>query len=380
MCRSARAVLTQHPLIVVLGLGLGLLGLGVTLHAEGPAGAAPAAASASASTAASAPASASASAPASASGASTSARAAAAVAVDRYHYVMNARVRPLLLFWINASNVGDAVVTRRQVNDEADYSLLIGSDPARAPRKINRWGYIEESVRGSGARLVGLMSRSDEESLKEAEANVGKEGSGSHTFRTIQATIDGGQARSVVTSVSAPVDYTFWQVGTVLDLARRESTQGQARVIPLPAGTRPGLLSALAEIMHTHVEQAHASGAGAGAGDGASANAAAGAVTVGAPMKYVYHGKLYELRATRVRTIPSFRNGTRVYGRAIATDFEIKNLASSEVTPFSMTYGADGAFSAIPLAMSYRPRWWMQVDLVLDDSTPGPSAPELSLP
>jgi len=49
------------------------------------------------------------------------------------------------LFWIGRSNVGDAVVARAAAPHEARYSLLIGSDPNRAPRRINRWGYLEEN-------------------------------------------------------------------------------------------------------------------------------------------------------------------------------------------------------------------------------------------
>jgi hypothetical protein len=91
---------------------------------------------------------------------------------EGHHYMMSARVRPLLLFWIGRSNVGDAILSRAATPHEARYSLLIGSDPDRAPRRINRWGYIEERIRGDAATVVGLMTESDEESVEEAEANL----------------------------------------------------------------------------------------------------------------------------------------------------------------------------------------------------------------
>ena len=72
--------------------------------------------------------------------------------VERHHYSIAARVRPLLLFWIGRSGVGDAVVTKRRGPSETAYSLLIGSDPERAPRRINRWGYIDEEIHGRRAR------------------------------------------------------------------------------------------------------------------------------------------------------------------------------------------------------------------------------------
>src|SRR6478735_3529644 len=54
------------------------------------------------------------------------------VGLQRHHYVMNARVRPLLLFWIARENVGDAVIARFAEAGRSKYSLLIGSDPERA--------------------------------------------------------------------------------------------------------------------------------------------------------------------------------------------------------------------------------------------------------
>jgi hypothetical protein len=33
-----------------------------------------------------------------------------------------------------------------------------------------------------------------------------------------------------------------------------------------------------------------------------------------------------------------------------------------------MTYGTDGPFAEVPLTASYQPRWWMEVDLALDDT------------
>jgi hypothetical protein len=275
---------------------------------------------------------------------------------QRYHYAINARVRPLLLFWISRSGVGDAVVTRRQAPGEAAYSLLIGSDPDRAPRRVNRWGYIDEEIRSTGATLVGLMTESDEDTIEEAEANIRKQ-AGDRTFKIIRATIDGDQARSVVTSIAAPAGYSFRQVDTVLELAQRESSEGKARVIRLPSGTRPGFLAALAELMHTHVDEWRTSGH----------------VHPGGPITYVYHGRIYELAVTRTELLRSVRVGGNAYRQVIASDFEIRSTYDGELTRFSMTYGAQGPLAETPLAASYRPRWWLEIELALDDTTQGPA-------
>src|SRR5262249_16162329 len=104
--------------------------------------------------------------------------------VQRHHYAIDARVRPLLLFWISRHDIGDAVVLKRQAPSEAGYSLLIGSDPERAPRRINRWGYIDEQIRGNEATLIGLMTESDEDSIDQAEANIRRHG-GDRPFKVI---------------------------------------------------------------------------------------------------------------------------------------------------------------------------------------------------
>jgi len=271
---------------------------------------------------------------------------AASVGFERHHYSIAARVRPLLVFWLSRSGVGDAVVTRRRAPGEARYSLLIGSDPDHAPRHINRWGYIEENIRGAEAHLIGLMTESDEESLEQADANLRAQVAGRHPFKVIQATVNGDHATSRVTTISVPEDFTFRQVRAVLDLARRESSAGSPRVLRLPAGTRPGFLAALADAMHA---------------------------TSSAPITYVYHGRLYELRQTRVQRIASLQIGRIACGPAAAGDFVVTSLHDGEQTHFSMTYGTAGSFVDVPLKVTYQPRWWMQVELTIDDSGATPA-------
>jgi hypothetical protein len=280
--------------------------------------------------------------------------------VERHHYSIRARIRPLLVFWISRSGVGEAVVTKRQGSGEAGYSLLIGSDPDRAPRRINRWGYISEDIHGSEATLIGLMTKSDEESVQQAEANIRKQAVGDRTFKIIRGTIDAGEAKSIVTSIAAPADYSYRQVDTLLELAQREpwkDLEGRVRVTHLPTGTHPGFLTAVAALMHRNVDQWHTSGR----------------VQPGGPIGYVYYGRIYELRAPRTRVLANVQVGGAAYAHAIASDFESRSTYDGEVTKFSITYGTEGSLAEIPIAASYQPRWWMEIDLTLDDTTSGPA-------
>ena len=257
---------------------------------------------------------------------------------DQYHYSMNARVRPFLLFWISRSGVGTALVTRDQTPDTARYTLLIGSDPDRVPRHINRWGYIAEEMRGTDANLIGLMTQSDEASLEEADASVRAQAAGRHPFQVIRGSVEGDRATSRVATIAAPEDYTLRQLENVLGLARSDSNAGTSRTIALPPGTRPGFLAALADAMRTSST---------------------------APIRYVYYGRLYELRQERIRTIAAIQIDRTAFGPGRAADFVVTSLHDGEKTRFSMTYATEGRFAGIPLAASYQPRWWMQVDLTI---------------
>src|SRR5262245_21984476 len=65
---------------------------------------------------------------------------------ERWDYVMNVKVR-LLLFWVGADDVGGGYITKGSLQSDRSSTiteLVIGSDPAKAPRKINHWGAAVE--------------------------------------------------------------------------------------------------------------------------------------------------------------------------------------------------------------------------------------------
>ena len=267
-----------------------------------------------------------------------------------HHYTIGARIRPLL-FWIGKDDVGDAAISTERNTDGAAYAVLIGTDPDRTPRRINRWGYISEEIRGDRATVVGLMTESDEASVSEAEANL-KRQNGERTFNVIRTSVTGGDAHSVVTSVVAPAEYTFRRVDEVLNLVDVRGREGTTRLLKMPAGTRPGLLAGLADVIRTQVAQWQT----------------LHTVSPAAAITYVYHGKLYELRAVRSRTVSNLRAGDVIYPHAIASQFQIKNPRDGELTEFSVTFAADGPLAETVLRATYQPRWWIEIQLSLDDT------------
>src|SRR3954469_6023522 len=73
-------------------------------------------------------------------------------------YRMAGRVRALLL-WIGREDVGSGVIRWRGTGDDHAYELLIGSDPAKAPAKLNKWGFLAEQIRAGESEVVGVMSK-----------------------------------------------------------------------------------------------------------------------------------------------------------------------------------------------------------------------------
>jgi hypothetical protein len=275
--------------------------------------------------------------------------------VAQHRYRMAAKIRPLL-FWIGRDNVGEArLIWRRGPADAQGFEMLIGSDPDRAPRRINRWGYIAEETIGSRACVVGVMKQSDEESIEEAKSRLAKEAQdGRHVFKAIRGVSGLDEAHAGVTTVKVTRDLTFRDLEVVLNAASAESPTNAPKSVRLPAETRPGFLVALAELIHTSVE-AHRSAAAPRASRSAG------------PLTYVYNGDFHDLTLRRWDLIREWRVGSRSVANVVRAEFEWRNRKTGEESQFELTYGTDGPFAEIPLHASYQPRWWFQVDLVLDD-------------
>ena len=83
---------------------------------------------------------------------------------------------------------------------------------------------------------------------------------------------------------------------------------------------------------------------------------------------YPYNGQLYELQLQSAERIDRFTRETRAFGRAIRGRFQIVNLKTRAETLFTVVYGVDGDLTGVPLFISFRPRWWLEVDCVLSDT------------
>ena len=269
-----------------------------------------------------------------------------ATASRECRYSLAARVRPLL-FWVGKDNVGEGrIAWLAGERGEQGYELLIGSLPDRAPRKINRWGYISERREPSGVRVLGFMTEVDAETYEQAESKTGSIPDGSRVFKIIQGTVDGADAASRVSGLTLPESLTLRDLDAV---ASQVPTTDLTTRIALPPGAQPGFLFAMASLLAENVATYLETGA--------------------APAKtartYVYGGRVYQAttRSSRFHEKTTIRG--RLFRRVIESEFETRQAGRDKGSRFRLVYGTEGDLREVPVRIVYRPKWWFEADLVL---------------
>lgn len=279
--------------------------------------------------------------------------------VKAHQYRMNGKIRPLL-FWIGKSGVGSGeIVWRSDGSGARAWELLIGSDPARAPRKLNRWGYIVEAAEGGQVHVVGLMSTSEEASLSDVERDLSATSAHSR-FKTIAATVTNGTSSTVTGTIDAGRDVTLHDASMLVDTAQRAMAGVPPRVNEVPADVRPGFLSSVAELVDLTL---------AASSQGQRAVAA----LEGTSVAYVYGVKTFDLVLTSVSTPRRSSSQAPANAPVLQSAFEIRPHAGGGRHRFELEYVAGGELAGVPSRIRYQPRWWLQLELTLD-VTGGPTA------
>jgi hypothetical protein len=269
-----------------------------------------------------------------------------AVEVSRERrYQVDARVRPFV-FWIRKSNIGDGRLTWRSgPGGTIGYELLVGSDPARTPRQINRWGYLREELGANGAIAFGVMSQSDEESVQDADKNTSRT-DGLHAFKALRQLLTGSQARVTVSDVRVQRDLTYTDLDVLLSAV--PAAPFKTTTVAMPQWTSPGFLAAAASLMEEGRTAA-----------GKASNAKHFVRT------YPYNGQLYELQLRSADRLDRHTREGRSIGPAISGRFRVLNRTTGEETPFMVVYGVEGDLNGVPLLISWRPRWWFEIECAL---------------
>jgi hypothetical protein len=271
--------------------------------------------------------------------------------VREYRYRMSAKIRPLL-FWMGKDNVGGARVRWRQGGaGERGFDLLIGSDPKRAPRAINRWGFILEETRGDESVVLGVIKKSDQDTLQAAQADALTGGAQGHFWKMLQGKTMGSDCVGTVTLTQVGKDYSYRDLDTLLDALVKFPGPPKMKRVSVPAGGRAGFLTALADLIHDTVESVHRDGRAPGR----------------KAMPYAYYGYQYDLTRTSASLKTQQAYGGRVYPRLVQASFEVRERGDSWVESFTLALGLDGPLAEIPVFVSYQPKWWFKADMVLDE-------------
>jgi len=270
-------------------------------------------------------------------------------------YRITGKVR-FLLFWASADDVGGARITWRGGDRNQSISLLIGSDPGRAPRQVNEWGYIREAATGDLTTVFGIRTVTEGDSPAEAEARRTQAG-GVTELGVLCSSVSSLNASSRTATVYVSDGATYRDLGRVLHAIERHGRWNRRGAFR-PSDTEPGFLTALDRLIRS------TAAAAADTDDPACGRFA-----------YIYKDAVYDLFARRVDRLRELRTRSRVYHDLLRSDIVIRNRASGSTTSFSMTYGTTGPLAGVPVTARYQPNWWFKVELELDDEAAVPPDP-----
>ncbi len=270
------------------------------------------------------------------------------------HYRMSGHIRPLLAFWISRDDVGDGrLVWRRGPQGEEGWDFVLGTDPARAPRGLNRWGYIAEETRGRSGTLLAVMSQSEEDTLGQVRAGDDRKASAGE-FQAIRAVVEEGESRAQISNVRTPTALTIHDVDALVERVRVGLEDATLRTTALDPDVRPGFLAAVAELVNGSVAAWRSGRPPAPDGPGA-------------PIPYVFGEKRCTVTLTSSRRLDSFEDGDRTWRNVVRGRFDILTLATGDHTRFELVYGLEGDLAGVPVQIVYSPKWWLKVVLHLED-------------
>lgn len=271
-------------------------------------------------------------------------------------YRLVGKVR-LLFFWMSDDDVGGARITWRGDDQHHAVSLLIGSEPHRAPREINEWGYLREDVAADRTTVFGIRTVTDGESPDAAETQRPQSGEMAE-LGVVCSTVSSLDAESRITTAHVPRDATYREVSRVLDAVQRNA-RWRRQHTPRPDGVVPGFLTALDLMMRSSADAARGSDA----------------APTRPQVAYVYGDAVYDLVPRRLERVPQLRTASGVFRNLLRADIVARNRSTRSTTSFSVTYGTEGTLTGIPVAARYQPNWWFKMELELDKDQDVPPDP-----
>jgi len=302
----------------------------------------------------------------------------------QYDYTMTARLR-LLFFWAGKDDVGGGYIRRGvSANDPRleFIQVLFGSDPAKAPRAINRWGAgTEVSWHQSpvtpahpgddvtASAFFGFMKSSQGKSVGEMQSELEREKQqGLHAFTGILSRVETDQALSLIVPLESNTDYNL------RDYDRAEPVMlDRLATFPRPLRTLQDSRRCRrsAEFLATVADLIDDALAGKSAPSSRC---------------YVYDAQENTLTLDKIAPVPALN--VRVHGpnnvallnathkNVLQLDFVSTHKLTGKKVYFTLYVGTEGALRGVPVQICYQPNWWFQIvlNLLPDKSSSSDSA------
>jgi hypothetical protein len=199
---------------------------------------------------------------------------------------------------------------------------------------------------------MGLMRRTDEETVEQAHAQVGYEGE--YVFKAIRTNVAAGKARSENTVWRVDSDFTYYDLPELLRLVEGPP-QAAPRVneAALPPGTEPGFLFAVARLVDGAI---------------AAARRTPRELPLGVATRFNFNAVVYDLKLKKTEWVPAKEYGGRRYERLVRMDFESYNPKLRSTERFTLVCATEGSLAGVPIYVKYQPKWWFKAEGVLDES------------
>lgn len=261
--------------------------------------------------------------------------------VRQHTYRMAGKIRVLLL-WVGRDDVGSGIIKWRAGGSEKAIELLIGSDPKRAPSQLNKWGYLVEAMHGGESSVVGLISQENDDRLSDVKVDL-KRRKEQRAFDTIRGYVGTTEGIARVGTLYAPSHLTYHDADAVLKDVLADASLA-VKSVARRGTVRPGFLTSLTELIRATLDQKHDT----------------------RRISYIHGDRLFELRLLESTRLARFDRDGRTWRNVIRGRFETGQAGNRSGTRFELVYGTSGALEGIPILISYQPKWWLQVDLVLN--------------
>jgi hypothetical protein len=296
-----------------------------------------------------------------------------------YHYVMTARLR-LLFFWAGRDDVGGGYVRIGKASGDGRQEMieiLFGSDPAKVPLSINRWGAGTEVVRSGdsgqpvASAFFGFMKSSKGQSVLAMQRELSREKSnGDHLFEGIISRVDDGRALSTTVPFSSSRDFDLHQYAEAEKATLQQLESNPARKIHRLEGAARQSCPREGEFLSTTFQLMD--------------DAVAGRPTP-VSLCYIYNAHhfiatLVSTQAVAEKTVHvALRGDSRAldqtYHHLREAHFVVVGEETGSRSSFDILLGTEGNLRGAPIQVTYQANWWFQAILNLMPDSLQSSAP-----